>query len=51
MTLRASLLRELENPNLSVDDRAERSCEVAKEYENRGEYEKRGRRLAITGDA
>ena len=39
MTLRASLLRELDNPNLSVDSRAERCCEVARELENKGEYE------------
>jgi len=39
MTLRASLLRELENPSLSVDSRAERCCEVAREFEDKGEYE------------
>ncbi len=39
MTLRASLLRELENPNLSVDRRAELCCELAKELEYKGEYE------------
>jgi tetratricopeptide (TPR) repeat protein len=39
MTLRASLPRELENSNLSVNDRAERCCEVTRELENRGEYE------------
>jgi tetratricopeptide (TPR) repeat protein len=39
MTLRASLLRELVNPNLSVGGRAELCCELAKEFENRGEYE------------
>ena len=39
MTLRASLLRELENPSLSVDSRAERCCEIARELENKGEYE------------
>jgi len=39
MTLRASLLRELENSNLSVDNRAERCCEIARELENKGEYE------------
>lgn len=39
MTLRASLLRELINPNLSVGGRAELCCEIAKDFENRGEYE------------
>jgi tetratricopeptide (TPR) repeat protein len=39
MTLRASLLRELENPSLSVDSRAELCCEATRELENKGEYE------------
>ena len=39
MTLRASLLRELVEPNLSVGGRAELCCELAKEFENKGEYE------------
>jgi len=39
MTLLPSLLRELENPNLSVDDRAELLCEAAKALEYKGEYE------------
>lgn len=39
MTLRASLLRELVNPTLSVDRRAEVCCELAKDFENKGEYE------------
>jgi tetratricopeptide (TPR) repeat protein len=39
MTLRASLLRELVNPNLSVGDRAAVCCELAKDFENKGEYE------------
>jgi tetratricopeptide (TPR) repeat protein len=39
MTLRASLLRELINPNLSVGGRAELCCELAKDFENRGEYD------------
>lgn len=38
MTVRASLLRELDNPNLSVGGRAELCCELAKESENKGEY-------------
>jgi tetratricopeptide (TPR) repeat protein len=40
MTLPPSLLRELENPNLSVNTRAERCCEAAKVLEYKGEYEK-----------
>ena len=39
MTLRASLLRELVNPSLSVGDRVELCCKLAKEFENKGEYE------------
>ncbi|HET6977219.1 MAG TPA: helix-turn-helix domain-containing protein [Pyrinomonadaceae bacterium] len=39
MTLRTSLLRELVNPNLSVGGRAELCCELAKEFENKGEYD------------
>lgn len=39
MTLRASRLRELDNPNLSVNARAELCCEVARHFENRGEYD------------
>src|SRR5688572_12752273 len=39
MTLRASLSRELENSNLSVDNRAALCCEVTRELENKGEYE------------
>jgi tetratricopeptide (TPR) repeat protein len=39
MTLRASLLRELVNPTLSVGGRAELCCELAREFENRGEYD------------
>lgn len=40
MSLLASLLRTLETSNLSVNDRAECCCEVAKEFENRGEYDR-----------
>ncbi|HXQ73162.1 MAG TPA: helix-turn-helix domain-containing protein [Pyrinomonadaceae bacterium] len=40
MTLLPSLLRELENPNLSVNSRAELCCEAAKALEYKGEYEK-----------
>ncbi len=39
MTLRTSLLRELVNPNLSVGGRAELCCELAKDFEKRGEYD------------
>ena len=39
MTLRASLLRELVNPNRSAGERVELCCELAKEFENKGEYE------------
>src|SRR5215208_5798782 len=39
MTLQASLLRELVNPNLNVGGRAELCCQLAKEFENKGEYE------------
>jgi tetratricopeptide (TPR) repeat protein len=39
MTLRASLLRDLENPNLSVDSRAESCCEMARAFENKGQYD------------
>lgn len=39
MSLRASLLRTLEDPSLSVDNRAELCCELTRELENKGEYE------------
>ena len=39
MTLPASLLRELVNPNLDVGGRAELCCKLAQEFENKGEYE------------
>jgi tetratricopeptide (TPR) repeat protein len=39
MTLRASLIRELVNPNRSVGDRAAICCELSKEFEDKGEYE------------
>ena len=39
MTLRTSLLRDLVNPNLSVGGRAKLCCELARDFENRGEYE------------
>ena len=40
MTLPPSLLRELENQNLSVNSRAEVCCEAARVLEYQGEYEK-----------
>lgn len=45
MTLRASLLRQLENQNLSVDSRAELCCEATRELQNKGEYEEARRIL------
>lgn len=39
MSLRASLLRDLVNPSLSAGRRAELCCELAREFENRGEYD------------
>jgi tetratricopeptide (TPR) repeat protein len=39
MTLRTSRSRQLENPSLSVNRRAELCCEIAREFENKGEYE------------
>jgi tetratricopeptide (TPR) repeat protein len=46
MAFPPSLLRELENPNLSVDRRAELYCEAAKALEYKGEYEKARELLA-----
>lgn len=39
MTLRASLLRTLDNSSLSVDNRVELCCEATRELEDRGEYD------------
>jgi tetratricopeptide (TPR) repeat protein len=39
MSLRASLLRELENSTLSVSERVDRCCEATRDLENAGEYE------------
>lgn len=39
MSLRASLLRTLENSSLSVDSRVELCCEATRELEDRGEYD------------
>ncbi|HEX7335094.1 MAG TPA: tetratricopeptide repeat protein [Pyrinomonadaceae bacterium] len=46
MALPPSLLRELENPSLSVNSRAELRCEAAKALEYKGEYEKAGKLLS-----
>ena len=46
MTLPASLLRDLQNPNLSVNARAELCCEAAKVLEHKGEYEAARKLLA-----
>src|SRR3712207_5727672 len=45
MSLRASLLRQLENPYLSKNQRAELGCDVARQLEDVGDYE--GAREAI----
>src|SRR5215475_12414775 len=47
MTLPASLLRELVNPNLSVGGRAELCCGLARAFEDRGEYEEARQVLSI----
>jgi tetratricopeptide (TPR) repeat protein len=47
MSLRASHLRELDNSNLSVDSRAELCCEIARDFEDKGEYEEA--RNALSG--
>jgi len=39
MAVRASLLHDLENQNLSVSSRAELCCEAARQLENKGKYE------------
>jgi tetratricopeptide (TPR) repeat protein len=39
MTLRASLLRQLENPDLNRNSRALLRCKLARELEDRGNYE------------
>jgi tetratricopeptide (TPR) repeat protein len=46
MTLRSSLLRELESPNLSADRGAILCCELAKEFEYKGEYEEARKALS-----
>ena len=50
MTLPPSLLRELENPNLSVNSRAALRCDAAKALEYKGEYEK-ARRADASAEA
>lgn len=39
MTLRTSLLRDLENSSISVNSRAELCCEAARQFENKGAYD------------
>ena len=39
MDFQASLLRRLENPTLSFNQRAELRCQLARELENKGDYE------------
>ena len=39
MTLRASRLHQLDDPNLGVNTRAELCCEIVRDFENKGEYE------------
>jgi tetratricopeptide (TPR) repeat protein len=39
MTLHPSLLRQRENPNLNRDQRARLRCELAREFEDKGEHE------------
>jgi tetratricopeptide (TPR) repeat protein len=47
MTLRPSLIRELVNPTLSVGGRAKLCCELAKDFENQGEYEQAREVLSV----
>lgn len=46
MESQASLLRQLENPNLSRDQRAELCCQLVKELENTGDYESARRAMS-----
>jgi CheY-like chemotaxis protein len=39
MTLTDSLFRQLEDPTLSVDERARLRCQIAADFEHRGQYE------------
>ena len=39
MTLRASLLLQIENPSLNPNQRAELRCQLARELEDAGKYE------------
>ena len=38
MTLAESLLRQLDDPTLSHDERVRLRCEIAAEFEHRGQY-------------
>ncbi len=39
MTLAETLLKQLENPSLSRDERAQLQCQIAADFEHKGEYE------------
>ncbi|HEX8131162.1 MAG TPA: response regulator [Pyrinomonadaceae bacterium] len=39
MTLAETLLKKLENPSLSRDERAQLQCQIAADFEHKGEYE------------
>jgi hypothetical protein len=39
MTLAETLLKQLENPALSRDERAQLQCQIAADLEHRGQYE------------
>jgi tetratricopeptide (TPR) repeat protein len=39
MDIQTSLLRQLDNPNLTLDGKAELRCQLAREYEEKGDYE------------
>lgn len=46
MTLQASLRRELESPNISADRNAILCCELAEQFEHKGEYEEARKALS-----
>ena len=39
MTLAETLLRQIENPTLTYDERTQLRCQVAADFEHRGQYE------------
>lgn len=47
MNLQASRLSELKNPNLNVGGRAELCCELARDLENKGEYDEARKILGL----